>query len=76
MSKRDTRPIEVGDRFEIRDQLDAGKVVEVVEVLRNTHGALRYLIRTEVHPRNPSAVGRSVRVQDTTIRTTYKRVSR
>lgn len=76
MSKRDTRPIEVGDRFEIRDARDGGKVVEVVEVKRNALGSIRYLIRTEVHPRNPSAVGRSVRVQETTLRARYKRVSR
>ncbi|KSU52874.1 hypothetical protein [Microbacterium enclense] len=76
MSKRDTRPIEVGDRFETRDARDGGKVVEVVEVKRNALGAIRYLIRTEVHPRNPSAVGRAVRVQESTLRGAYKRVSR
>lgn len=30
MSKRDERPIEVGDRFETRDRRDEGRVVEVV----------------------------------------------
>lgn len=35
-----------------------------------------YRIRTEVHPNNPSAVGRTVRVQENTLRDKYKRVSR
>ena len=96
MSKRDTRPIEVGDRFETRDARDGGKVVEVVKVeglsreglnrLGRVVSAARdrwvrehyttYRIRTEVHPNNPGAVGRTVRVQENTLRDKYKRVSR
>lgn len=106
MSKRDTRPIEVGDRFETRDARDEGKVVEVVKVeglsadgraqiTRAESGPARhygitreqhiewireryttYRIRTEVHPNNPSAVGRTVRAQENTLREKYKRVSR
>ncbi|WP_405375953.1 MULTISPECIES: hypothetical protein [unclassified Microbacterium] len=106
MTRNDTRPIEVGDRFETRDSRDAGRIVEVIEVLgldqcgrdriakvnagpdvvcgrtkqerteyhrlRNTH----YRIRTEVHPRNPEAVGRRVKVQESTLRDKYNRVSR
>jgi hypothetical protein len=34
MSK-DTRPIEVGDRFETRDKRDAGRVIEVIEALEH-----------------------------------------
>ncbi|MDF2899678.1 MAG: hypothetical protein K0Q46_6464 [Rhodococcus erythropolis] len=35
-----------------------------------------YRIRTEVHPNNPSAVGRRVKIQENTLREKYKRVSR
>lgn len=76
MSKRDTRPIEVGDRCETRDARDEGKVVEVDFVGRNYAGQFRYRIRTEAHPRNPSAVGRSRMINDSTLRASYKRVSR
>lgn len=76
MSKRDTRPIEVGDRFETRDKRDAGKVVEVDFVDKTYFGERRYRIRTEVNPNNPSTVGRSRFIADNTLRSTYKRVSR
>lgn len=76
MSKRDTRPIEVGDRFETRDPRDMGKIVEVGHVTRNYAGQFRYCIRTEVHPRLPSAVGRTRMINDSTLRDNYKRVSR
>lgn len=106
MSKRDDRPIEVGDRFETRDHRDDGKVVEVVQAdglnsfgrdrIARIHGGperdgygitkadraewtreryTTFRIRTEVHPNNPSAVGRTVRVQENTLRDKYKRVS-
>jgi hypothetical protein len=35
-----------------------------------------FTIRTEVHPKNPSAVGRNVKVHEGTLRTKYRRVSR
>lgn len=107
MTTKNTRPIEVGDRFETRDSRDAGRIVEVVELLGlSERGASRiariqgerespvygisnaeridwyrqrethYRIRTEVHPRNPDAVGRAIRVQENTLREKYKRVSR
>ncbi|MEW2459839.1 hypothetical protein [Microbacterium sp. K41] len=105
MNKRDSRPIEVGDRFEPRDSRDAGKIVVVVkaeglsdrgraQVERIEAGPERvygvgresrmawarerhttYRIRTEAHPNNRSAVGRTVRAQENTLRDKYKRVS-
>ena len=38
---KDTRPIEVGDRFETRDKRDAGRVVEVIEALEDKDAATR-----------------------------------
>lgn len=108
MSKRDTRPIEVGDRFETRDARDAGRIVEVDELLGvadanqrcidellqpgarvpswavdideaveyHRLSGTRFRIRTEVHPRNPSAEGTVRIANERTLRTKYKRVSR
>jgi hypothetical protein len=107
MSK-DTRPIEVGDRFESKDRRDGGRIVEVVESLGlSDHGEARmararsvghvpswsnmtftefldwiragetnFRIKTEVHPNNPSAVGRTIRIQENTLREKFTRVSR
>lgn len=44
MSK-DTRPIEVGDRFETLDGRDAGRVVEVVEALGLNPSAAAHIAR-------------------------------
>lgn len=105
---KDTRPIEVGDRFESKDKRDGGRIVEVVESLGlSEYGARRmsrikeagkvpawtswtfpeyvewarqgdthFRIKTEVHPKNPSAVGRTIRIQENTLREKFKRVSR
>lgn len=68
----DERAIEVGDRFEDKDWRNEGRIVEVVESL----GAGRLVIRTEVHPKNPSAVGRQREVSAVTLRSRYRRNSR
>lgn len=81
MSKRDERPIEVGDRFETRDERDAGRVVEVIEVLsgpRYVGDVKGWIFRTvtEASPKNPDAVGNVQRISEHTLRAKYKRVSR
>lgn len=71
----DERPIEVGDRFEDRDTRNAGRVVEVREV---KGGQLlgRARVQVEVHPLNPSAVGRHATLAVSTLRRRYRRLSR
>lgn len=80
MSK-DTRPIEVGDRFESRDKRDAGRVVEVTEFLSGPRyagdpkGSIFRTV-TEASPKNPQAVGNVQRVSERTLRGKYERISR
>lgn len=68
----DERPIEVGDRFESRDRRDEGRIVEVRELRSDD----RYRIQVEVHPKNPSAVGRRSTISGHTLRRIYTRISR
>lgn len=65
------RPIEVGDRFEERDPRNAGRIVEVREV---DDGIA--LVQNEVHPNNPTAVGRHSHVSFATLYSRFTRVSR
>lgn len=79
MSSSKPFTLEAGDRFLSRDSRDDGRIVEVV-----TAPALddkcttckNVTVRTEVHPRNPSAVGRVVHTSPRTLRTRYERISR
>lgn len=66
--------IEVGDRFEDQDYRNAGRVVEVKEILPDG----RYYVQTEAHPKNPSAVGKhsTVNVWTLTDRHRYRKISR
>lgn len=80
MSK-DTRPIEVGNRFETLDERDAGRVVEVIEHVSGPRfiGDQRgdvFRTRTEAQPKNPEAVGNVQRISERTLRTKYRRISR
>ena len=43
-----TRPIEVGDRFETKDGRDVGRVVEVTEALGLSESATRHLAQVGV----------------------------
>ncbi|RKT33636.1 hypothetical protein DEU34_2239 [Microbacterium sp. AG1240] len=80
MSK-DNRPIEIGDRFETEDDRDAGRVVEVIEVVSGPRyagdpkGSIFRTV-TEASPKNPQAVGNVQRVSERTLRGKYVRVSR
>lgn len=49
MTKRDTRPIEVGDRFETRDMRDAGRVVEIVTAHEDTKAGDRRARAQRMH---------------------------
>lgn len=49
-------------------------VEDHIEWTRQRHTHFR--IRTEVHPKNPTAVGRTIRVQENTLRDRFKRISR
>jgi hypothetical protein len=71
------RPVEIGDRFADKDWRNEGRIIEVIGIApEDRHGIPHFLTRTEVHPNNPSAVGRTIRVSATTIAQKYKRVSR
>ncbi|QYF98478.1 hypothetical protein [Microbacterium sp. PAMC21962] len=50
MSKKEHRPIQVGDRFETRDRRDAGRIVEVVEALGIRDRGRQRLARIEAGP--------------------------
>jgi flagellar basal body rod protein FlgC len=63
--------IEVGDRFETKDPRDEGKIVVVRQVVRD-----HVKIQTEVHPKNPNAVGLHRWVVDSGLLKHYRKVSR
>lgn len=63
--------IELGDRFEDRDPRNKGRIVEVRQV-----GQDRIRVQVEVHPNNPSAVGRRIPISRTTLLERYNRISR
>lgn len=65
--------IEVGDRFADRDRRNEGRVVEVVQEATES-GEVR--VKTEVHPNNPSAVGRRIWMKSTTLLERFDRISR
>lgn len=67
------KAIEKGDRFEARRPRDEGKVIEVREVL---DGGTRFRVQTEVHPKNPTAVGLRRTVSLLTLQAEYRRISR
>lgn len=80
MSK-DTKPIEVGDRFETLDERDAGRVVEVIEVVAqprwdgDAKGTI-FRTRTEASPKNLDALGHLQKISERTLRKKYRRISR
>lgn len=65
--------IEKGDRFADRDPRNRGRVVEVIQE-EVDWGVVR--VKTEVHPNNPSAVGRHIRMKSTTLLERFDRISR
>ena len=65
--------INKGDRFITKDKRDEGRIVEVREVRLDGE---KFLIETEVHPNNPSAVGRKSVVKRDTLRHRYERINR
>ena len=67
------KAIEKGDRFEALRPRDEGKVIEVREVL---DGGTRFRVQTEVHPKNPTAVGLRRTVSLLTLQAEYRRISR
>lgn len=76
----ENRAIEVGDRFESRDSRDRGRVVEVIDILQRRYWGgewLRYFhLKTEAHPNNPTAVGTVSRINERSLETRYRRISR
>lgn len=65
--------IEKGDRFADRDPRNRGRVVEVIQETTES-GEVR--VKTEVHPTNPSAVGRRIWMSRETLLERYDRISR
>ena len=69
-----------GDRFLDRDtKRTDGRVIEVDEVDWSHHRGgshAPYLVRTEVHPYNPSAVGRRYWISEQTLRERFTKISR
>lgn len=66
-----------GDRFEAKRERDAGKVIEVREVLPGTLlGGPRYRVQSEANPKNPSAVGRHTTISEKILNAEYKKISR
>ena len=68
------RPIEVGDRFEMRDGRDAGRIVQVD---RWSVSRAKWECHVDVAPKNPETVGRRTFISGRTLLgRTFKRVSR
>ena len=65
--------IEKGDRFADRDPRNEGRVVEVIQETTES-GEVR--VKTEVHPNNPTAVGRRIWMKSTTLLERFDRISR
>lgn len=65
--------IEKGDRFADRDPRNEGRVVEVIEETTES-GEVR--VKTEVHPNNPTAVGRRIWISRETLLKRFNRISR
>lgn len=71
--------VEVGDRFISRDKRDEGRVIEIREVLPNKTdfwGGQTYRAEVEVHPNNPSAVGRKTTVSLAHLVDKFRKISR
>lgn len=65
-----TTPIEIGDRFEDKDPRNEGRIIKVI-----SRDLTFYRVETEVHPTNPTAVGRQTTVHESTLRRRYRKVS-
>lgn len=72
---KDTRTIEVGDRFEdmVVDWRSEGRVIQIRDA---DHLSDRYVAEVEAHPMNPQMVGRKTTLSGRTLRTRYRRISR
>lgn len=70
---KDTRPIEVGDRFEdmVVDWRSEGRIIQIT----GTNGE-DFTATVDEHPKNASAVGRETTLSEKTLRTRYRRISR
>lgn len=73
-----THKFEKGDRFLDLDSRRGGRVIEVdlvgEKVVGNEYEPA-YKTRTEVHPYNPSAVGKSRWMTERTLSTRYRKIS-
>jgi hypothetical protein len=72
--------VEAGDRFITRDKRDEGRVIEIKEVLPVNSEAEKwnplYRAEVEVHPNNPSAVGRKTTVSLAHLVDKFRKISR
>jgi hypothetical protein len=74
-----SRPIEVGDRFEDKDPRQGNRVVRVVSVEHKAVHAFAWAeirVTVEVAELNPKTIGRTYRIAPNTLHERYKRVSR
>lgn len=72
---KDTRTIEVGDRFEDKDWRNEGRIIEIRTVL-SPEPLDHYEAEVEAHPKNPSAVGKWTTLSGATLRSRYRKISR
>lgn len=62
---------EIGDRFEDTDPRSEGRVVE----LRGIAFDGRWIAQVEVHPKNPTAVGRHTTLSSETLTRYFRKIS-
>ena len=66
----------IGERFEDKDPRNEGRVIMVVRhALDDGLYTGSYIAEVKVHPKNPAAVGRRVRISSETLDARYRQVS-
>lgn len=81
-----------GDRFETLDSRDAGRIIEIDEVIEYEQPGViyhdndtleevvlqkvRYRVHSEANPKNPNHIGRRSSVSEEGLTTRYKKISR
>ena len=68
------KSLQPGDRFEDLDPRAEGRVIELREIKQDG----KWRAQTEVHPLNPSAVGRHVQISEKRLndKSAYRKISR
>lgn len=66
----------IGERFEDKDPRNEGRVIQVLKHDGGLDGYTgHYVAEVKVHPKNPDAVGRKVRLSADTLDKRYRQVS-